>query len=185
MPPPDLDAIPEQAIESFAGVGYYFHLARLKDGETVLDLGSGSGMDTCFASLKVGHHGKVFGVDMTDAQLAKANRLRDLYQFTNVTYLKGYIEDVPSPPASVDAVISNGVINLAVDKTKIFREVYRLLKSGGRLAISDIVTEVQLPENTVCNSTLWAACIGGAAQPRPTSLRAIASTKSSSACRYS
>ena len=163
-PPADLDSIPEQAIESFAGVGYYFHLARLKDGETVLDLGSGSGMDTFFASLKVGRHGKVIGVDMTDEQLAKANRLRDLYQFTNVTYLKGYIEDVPYPPASVDAVISNGVINLAVDKTKVFREAYRLLKSGGRLAISDIVTEVQLPENIVCNSTLWAACIGGAAQ---------------------
>jgi ubiquinone/menaquinone biosynthesis C-methylase UbiE len=121
-------------------------------------------MDTFFASLKVGRHGKVIGVDMTDEQLAKANRLRDLYQFTNVTYLKGYIEDVPYPPASVDAVISNGVINLAVDKTKVFREVYRLLESGGRLAISDIVTEVQLPENIVCNSTLWAACIGGAAQ---------------------
>ena len=163
-PSADLDPIPEQAIESFAGVGYYFHLARLKDGETVLDLGSGSGMDTFFASLKVGRHGKVIGVDMTDEQLAKANRLRDLYQFTNVTYLKGYIENVPYPPASVDAVISNGVINLAVDKTKVFREVYRLLKSGSRLAISDIVTEVQLPENIVCNSTLWAACIGGAAQ---------------------
>ena len=163
-PPADLDPIPEPAIESFAGVGYYFHLARLQDGETVLDLGSGSGMDTFFASMKVGRHGKVIGVDMTDEQLAKANRLRDLYQFTNVTYLKGYIEDVPYPPASIDAVISNGVVNLAVDKTKVFREVYRLLKSGGRLAISDIVTEVQLPENIVCNSTLWAACIGGAAQ---------------------
>jgi arsenite methyltransferase len=163
-PAAELDPVPEQAIASFAGVGYYFHLARLKEGETVLDLGSGSGMDTFFASLKVGRHGKVIGVDMTDEQLAKANRLRDLYQFTNVTYLKGYIEDVPYPPASVDAVISNGVTNLAVDKTKVFREVYRLLRSGGRLAIADIVTEVQLPENIVCNSTLWAACIGGAAQ---------------------
>jgi len=163
-PPADLERIPDQAIESFAGVGYYFHLARLKEGETVVDLGSGSGMDTFFASLKVGPHGKVIGVDMTDEQLAKASRLRDEYQFTNVTYVKGYIEDVPYPPASVNAVISNGVINLAVDKTKVFREACRLLKSGGRLAISDIVTEVQLPENIVCNSTLWAACIGGAAQ---------------------
>ena len=154
-PAAELDPVPEEAIESFAGVGYYFHLAKLKDGETVLDLGSGSGMDTFFASLKVGRHGKVIGVDMTDEQLAKANRLRNLYQFTNVTYLKGYIEDVPYPAASVDAVIS---------KTKVFREVYRLLKSGGRFATSDIVTEVQLPENIVCNSTLWAACIGGAAQ---------------------
>jgi SAM-dependent methyltransferase len=81
-----------------------------------------------------------------------------------VSYLKGYIESVPAPAASVDAVISNGVINLATDKTAVFREAARLLKSGGRLAISDIVTEVQLPQTIVCNSTLWAACIGGAAQ---------------------
>lgn len=87
-PAAELDPVPEEAIESFAGVGYYFHLARLKDGETVLDLGSGSGVDTFFASLKVGRHGKVIGVDMTDEQLAKANRLRDRHQFTNVTYLK-------------------------------------------------------------------------------------------------
>jgi ubiquinone/menaquinone biosynthesis C-methylase UbiE len=163
-PRAELDPIPEEAIESFAGVGYYFHLARLKERETVLDLGSGSGMDTFFASLKVGRHGKVIGVDMTDEQLAKANRLRDLYRFTNVTYVKGYIDDVPYSATSVDAVISNGVINLAVDKTKVFREVYRLLRSGGRFAISDIVTEVPLPESIACNSTLWAACIGGAAQ---------------------
>ena len=163
-PPSDLDRIPAESIESFAGVGYYFHLARLKEGETVLDLGSGSGMDTFFAALKVGPAGKVIGVDMTDEQRAKADRLRERDQFTNVTYLKGYIENVPYPAASVDAVISNGVINLAPDKSKVFGEVYRLLKSGGRFAISDIVTEVQLPENIVCNSTLWAACIGGAAQ---------------------
>src|ERR1044071_1298622 len=96
-PPAELDPIPEDAIKSFAGVGYYFHLARLAEGETVLDLGSGSGMDTFFASLKVGRLGKVIGVDMTDEQLAKATRLRDLFQFTNVTYVRGYIEDVPYP----------------------------------------------------------------------------------------
>jgi SAM-dependent methyltransferase len=162
--PVDLDRIPQEAIDSFAGVGYYFHLAELKPGETVLDLGSGSGMDTFIASLKVGPTGKVIGVDMTDEQRAKAERLRDRDRFNNVTYLKGYIENVPLPAASVDAVISNGVINLATDKTLVFREAARLLKPGGRLAISDIVTEVQLPETIVCNSTLWAACIGGAAQ---------------------
>jgi SAM-dependent methyltransferase len=162
--PRDLDRIPAESIESFAGVGYYFHLAELKDGETVLDLGSGSGMDTFVAALKVGRSGKVVGVDMTDEQRAKANRLRERDGFANVTYLKGYIEHVPQPPASFDAVISNGVINLAPDKSKVFREAHRLLKSGGRFAISDIVTEVQLPENIVCNATLWAACIGGAAQ---------------------
>jgi len=163
-PPADLDRIPAEAIESFAGVGYYFHLADLKKGETALDLGSGSGMDTFIAALKVGPSGKVIGVDMTDEQRAKAERLRDRDGFHNVTYLKGYIENVPHPAASVDAVISNGVINLAPDKAKVFAEAARLLKPKGRLAISDIVTEVQLPESIVCNSTLWAACIGGAAQ---------------------
>jgi len=162
--PADLDRIPAEAIESFAGVGYYFHLADLKQGETALDLGSGSGMDTFIAALKVGPRGKVIGVDMTDEQRAKAERLRDRDGFKNVTYIKGHIENVPAPAASVDVVISNGVINLATDKGEVFREAARLLKPGGRLAISDIVTEVQLPETIVCNSTLWAACIGGAAQ---------------------
>ncbi|KAB2911550.1 MAG: methyltransferase domain-containing protein [Hyphomicrobiaceae bacterium] len=160
----DLDRIPAEAIESFAGVGYYFHLADLKPGETVLDLGSGSGMDTFIAALKVGPAGKVIGVDMTDEQRAKAERLRDRDGFNTVTYLKGYIENVPVPAGSVDVVISNGVINLATDKSKVFREAARLLRPGGRLALSDIVTEVQLPQTIVCNSTLWAACIGGAAQ---------------------
>jgi len=162
--PADLDRIPAEAIESFAGVGYYFHLADVEAGETVVDLGSGSGMDTFIAALKVGPRGKVIGVDMTDEQRAKADRLRDRDGFLNVTYVKGYIEEVPLPDGVADVVISNGVINLVADKSKVFREATRLLKSGGRFAISDIVTEVQLPENIVCNSTLWAACIGGAAQ---------------------
>ena len=160
----DLKRIPAEAIESFVGVGYHFHLADLKEGETVLDLGSGSGMDTFIAALKVGTHGTVIGVDMTDEQRAKAERLRERDGFANVTYMKGYIEDVPLPSASVDVVISNGVINLAAEKPKVFREAARLLKPHGRLAISDIVTEVQLPDDMACNATLWAACIGGAAQ---------------------
>jgi len=163
-PPADLDRIPAEAIESFAGVGYYFHLAAIKEGETVVDLGSGSGMDTFIAALKVGPSGKVIGIDMTDEQRAKAERLRDRDGFKNVTYLKGYIENAPVSAGTADVVISNGVINLATDKSSVFREAARLLKSGGRFAISDIVTEVQLPETIVCNSTLWAACIGGAAQ---------------------
>jgi ubiquinone/menaquinone biosynthesis C-methylase UbiE len=162
--PADLDRIPAESIESFAGVGYYFHLADAKAGETVVDLGSGSGMDTFVAALKVGPRGKVIGVDMTDEQRAKAERLRDRDGFLNVTYVKGYIEEAPLPDGVADIVISNGVINLATDKSKVFDEAARLLKSGGRFAISDIVTEVQLPETIVCNSTLWAACIGGAAQ---------------------
>jgi SAM-dependent methyltransferase len=162
--PTDLDRIPAESIESFAGVGYYFHLADVKAGETVVDLGSGSGMDTFVAALKVGPRGKVIGVDMTDEQRAKAERLRDRDGFLNVTYVKGYIEEAPLPDGVADVIISNGVINLATDKSKVFREAARLLRSGGRFAISDIVTEVQLPETIVCNSTLWAACIGGAAQ---------------------
>jgi ubiquinone/menaquinone biosynthesis C-methylase UbiE len=162
--PADLDRIPAESIESFAGVGHYFHLADARPGETVVDLGSGSGMDTFIAALKVGPRGKVIGVDMTDEQRAKAERLRDRDGFLNVTYVKGYIEEAPLPDGVADVVISNGVINLATDKSKVFREAARLLKPGGRFAISDIVTEVQLPESIVCNSTLWAACIGGAAQ---------------------
>jgi arsenite methyltransferase len=162
--PADLDRIPAESIDSFAGVGYFFHLAELKGGETVIDLGSGSGMDTFIAALKVGRAGKVIGIDMTDEQRAKAERLRDRNVFLNVSYLKGYIEQVPLPDGVADVVISNGVVNLATEKSRVFREAARLLKSGGRLALSDIVTEVQLPESIVCNSTLWAACIGGAAQ---------------------
>src|SRR5690348_3601716 len=160
----DLDRIPAESIESFAGVGHYFHLADVKAGETVVDLGSGSGMDSFIAAAKVGPRGKVIGVDMTDEQRAKAERLRDRDGFLNVTYVKGYIEEAPLPDGVADVVISNGVINLATDKSQVFREAARLLRSGGRFAISDIVTEVELPQTIVCNSTLWAACIGGAAQ---------------------
>lgn len=162
--PADLDRIPPEAIESFAGVGYYFDLAALKPGEAVLDLGSGSGMDTFVAAIKVGPTGRIVGVDMTDAQRAKAERLRDAGGFREITYLKGYIENVPCADASFDAVISNGVINLSADKYAVFREAARVLKPNGRLAITDIVTEVPLPEGVTCNATLWAACIGGAMQ---------------------
>jgi SAM-dependent methyltransferase len=162
--PADLDRIPSDAIDSFAGVGYFFHLAELKTGEAVVDLGSGSGMDSFVAALKVGPTGRVVGVDMTDEQLAKAERLRKAAGLTNITYKKGYIEETGLEAGSVDCVISNGVINLASDKSKVFREAARLLKHGGRLAIADIVTEKQLSEGIVCNATLWAACIGGAHQ---------------------
>src|SRR5262249_21076474 len=161
--PADLDRIPPEAIDSFAGVGHYFHLADLKEGETVVDLGSGSGTDSFIATLKVGARGKVFGIDMTDEQRAKAERLRVRDGFMTVKFLKGYIEEVPLPDGTADAVISNGVINLATDKPRVFREAARLLKPGGRLALADIITETQLPDTIVCNSTLWAACIGGAA----------------------
>ena len=160
--PADLDAIPSEAIDSFAGVGYYFDLADLRAGETVVDLGSGSGTDSFIAARKVGRAGRVIGIDMTDEQLAKAERLRAALWWGNVTYRKGYIQATGLADASCDAVISNGVINLAPDKGEVFREAARLLKAGGRLALADIVTDVQLPGGITCDATLWAACIGGA-----------------------
>lgn len=162
--PADLDRIPPEAIDSFAGVGYYFHLLGDMEGARVLDLGSGSGMDTFIASLIAGPTGTVIGLDMTDSQRAKAESLRQRDGFGNVTYVKGYIDDAPFENGSFDVIISNGVINLAVDKPQVFREIARLLRPGGQLAIADIVTDVLLPENISCNTTLWAACIGGAWQ---------------------
>jgi len=163
-PVDDLDRIPAEAIDSFAGVGYFFHLADLQPGETVVDLGSGSGTDTFVAALKVGEAGRVIGIDMTDAQLEKAADLRDREGFSAVEYRKGYIESLPLEDGSVDAIISNGVINLSADKPAVFREAARVLRPGGRLAIADIVTESLLPETVSCNADLWAACIGGAMQ---------------------
>jgi arsenite methyltransferase len=163
-PAADLDRVPKESIDSFAGVGHYFHLAGIREGETVVDFGSGSGTDTFVAALKVGANGQVIGVDMTDAQRTKAEGLRDRDGFKNVTYVKGYIEEVPLPDECADVIISNGVFNLSPDKPKVFGEAARLLRPGGRLAIADIVTDVKLPETITCNTTLWAACIGGAAQ---------------------
>ncbi|HEY2929481.1 methyltransferase domain-containing protein [Piscinibacter sp.] len=160
----DLDHIPSEAIESFAGVGCYFHLLDDLSGARVLDLGSGSGMDSFIASLKTGPTGTVIGLDMTDAQLAKAEALRARRGVRNVTFVKGYIDAAPFQDGSFDVLISNGVINLATDKAKVFKEAARLLRAGGQLAIADIVTTVVLPESISCNATLWAACIGGAWQ---------------------
>lgn len=157
-----LDQIPREAIDSFAGVGHHFNLANLRQGEVVLDLGSGSGMDAFFAARQVGFQGEVIGIDMTPEQLTKANALSEKGGFTNVFFLQSYIEQLPILPGSIDVVISNGVVNLSADKEAVFREAARVLKPGGRLAISDIVTSVQLPEQITCNANLWAACIGGA-----------------------
>ena len=159
-----LDLIPAASIESFAGVGYFCDIAGFKEGEKVLDLGSGSGMDSFITALKVGMSGHVTGIDMTDEQLEKATRLANENNFENVKFIKGYLEQLPFSDASFDVVISNGVINLCPDKEKVFAEIARVLKPKGRLAIADIVTEQQLPENITCDSTLWASCIGGAGQ---------------------
>lgn len=158
--PGDLDKIPADSIKSFAGVGHHFDLAEIKNGESVLDMGSGSGMDSFLAGLQTGGSGKVVGIDMTDEQLEKARKLGADVQ--NVEFRKGYIEELPVEDGNFDVVISNGVINLSSDKEKVFREAGRALKPGGRFAISDIVSEQDLPEDVSCNSKLWASCIGGA-----------------------
>ena len=162
-PPSMLDQIPVAAIESFAGVGYFFDLAALTEGEKVLDLGSGSGMDSFFASLQVGAEGSVTGIDMTRAQLDKAERLGAVAGLRGVEFVEGHIEDLPFGDAAFDVVISNGVINLSPGKAAVFAEAARVLRPGGRLAIADIVSETQLPEQIVGNVDLWASCIGGAA----------------------
>jgi arsenite methyltransferase len=162
--PAALDAVPADAIRSFAGVGHYFDLASVGAGETVVDLGSGSGMDSFLAARAVGPDGHVVGIDMTDAQLAKAGRLADEGRFGNIEFRKAYIESTGLDAASFDVVISNGVVNLAPDKGAVFREAARILKVGGRLALADIVTDLRLPEGITCDATLWAACIGGAMQ---------------------
>ena len=160
----DLDKIPKEAVDSFAGVGYHFDFADLKEGSKVLDLGSGSGTDLFIAALKVGKNGRAFGLDMTDAQLKKAEDLARKYKFANVGLKKGYIEKLPFNGNTFDVVISNGVINLSTEKEKVFQEIFRVLKKNGKMAISDIISERQLSDRVVSDPTLWAECIGGAMQ---------------------
>ena len=156
--------IPTGAVESFAGVGYFFDLANLQPGETVVDLGSGSGMDAFYAAHLVGPTGRVYGVDFTQEQLEKARNLATEEDLTQVEFREGRIEALPLGDASVHCVISNGVINLCPDKGAVFAEAFRVLRPGGRLAIADIISEQPLTEAIVCNADLWASCIGGAAQ---------------------
>jgi len=159
-----LDRVPAAAIESFAGVGYFFDLAALAEGERVIDFGSGSGMDVFFAARQVGAGGAVVGIDFTAEQLLKARRLATEEGFDQAEFREGRIEDVPADDESFDCAISNGVINLAPDKDSVFAEAARVLRPGGRLAIADIISEQELKEATRCNADLWASCIGGAAQ---------------------
>jgi SAM-dependent methyltransferase len=158
-----LDPVPAAALESFAGVGYFFDLATVSPGETVLDLGSGSGTDAFLAAALAGHGGRVVGVDMTLPQLDKARRLANEFDGATVEFVEGRIEAPPVDDASVDCVISNGVINLVPDKAAVFRAAARALRPGGRLALADIVTSSALPASITCDAALWAACIGGAA----------------------
>jgi SAM-dependent methyltransferase len=161
-PPELLDAIPPAALASFAGVGWHLDLADLHPGESVLDLGSGSGADAFCAAVRVGAAGTVTGVDFTPAQLAKASGLRDRDGFAQVEFVEARIDELPFADATFDAVVSNGVINLSVVKSRVFAEAARVLRPGGRLALSDIVSGRALKERTRRNVELWAACIAGA-----------------------
>ena len=167
-----LDAIPAEALASFAGVGHHLDLAALQPGQAVLDLGSGSGTDVFCAAVLVGESGHVVGVDITDEQLAKAARLRDREGFSQVRFVEAHIEELPFDDASFDAVLSNGVVNLSPAKGRVFAEAARVLRPGGRLAIADIVSGRPLKERTRRNVELWAACIAGAI-PRRNYVEAI------------
>ncbi|MFW9975058.1 MAG: arsenite methyltransferase [Candidatus Thorarchaeota archaeon] len=158
----DTEGIPTGATESFAGCGNPVALASLKDGEVVLDLGSGAGLDMFVASKKVGATGKVIGVDMTPAMIEKARKNAEELGITNVEFRFGDIEDMPVEDDSVDVVISNCVINLAPDKGKVFREAYRVLKPGGRVMVSDIVLSKPLPQEIRDEVITYTGCIGGA-----------------------
>jgi ubiquinone/menaquinone biosynthesis C-methylase UbiE len=157
-----LDAIPAEALASFAGVGYHLDLAALAPGERVLDLGSGSGTDAFCAAVQVGSSGRVVGVDFTDEQVNKAVGLRDRDRFLQVEFIDASIDALPFEEGSFDVVISNGVINLSPIKHMVFAEAARVLRPGGRLAIADIVSGRPLKERTRRNVELWAACIAGA-----------------------
>jgi arsenite methyltransferase len=171
-PPAMLDRIPAEAVGSYAGVGYHLDLASLADGEAVLDLGSGSGTDVFCCAVQVGRAGIAAGVDFTREQIAKAQRLRDRDGFAQVRFVEGRIDELPFDAGTFDAVISNGVINLSVDKSRVFSDAARVLRPGGRLVIADIVSGRALKERTRRNVDLWAACIGGAI-PRASYFEAI------------
>ncbi len=157
----DLEHVPEEAIMGL-GCGNPTAIADLKAGEVVLDLGSGAGVDVFLAANKVGSTGRVIGVDMTEEMVDKAKSIARDHGYHNVEFRLGEIETLPVEDKSVDAVISNCVINLSTDKRKVFQEAYRVLKPGGRLTVSDIVSEGPLPDEIKTDSNAWACCIGGA-----------------------
>jgi SAM-dependent methyltransferase len=158
----DVDGIPKEAIESFAGCGNPVALASLNEGEVVLDLGSGAGLDAFVAAKKVGETGKVIGIDMTPEMLESATKSAKKMGYNNVEFRHGDIEALPVDNDSVDVVISNCVINLAPDKQKVFNEAYRVLRPGGRLMVSDIVLEVPLTQAMRDEVANYTGCLGGA-----------------------
>jgi len=154
--------LPEQAIKASLGCGNPTALAQLNPGETVLDLGSGGGIDVLLSARRVGPTGKAYGLDMTDDMLALARENQKKAGLENVEFLKGEIESIPLPDASVDVIISNCVINLSGDKDRVLREAFRVLKPGGRFAVSDVVVRGEVPEEIRRSMLLWVGCIAGA-----------------------
>ncbi len=157
----DLERVPQEAVMGL-GCGNPTAMADLKEGEVVLDLGSGAGVDVFLAADKVGPAGRVIGVDMTEEMVDRAKSIAGNHGYHNVEFRLGEIEQLPVEDDSVDAIISNCVINLSPDKSKVFKEAYRALKPGGRLTVSDIVSEGALPDEITSDSSAWACCIGGA-----------------------
>jgi arsenite methyltransferase len=154
--------IPEEALLASLGCGNPTALAELKPGETVLDLGSGGGIDVLLSARRVGLSGKAYGLDMTDEMLALANQNKRKSGVENVEFLKGEIESIPLPDNSVDVIISNCVINLSADKDKVLREAFRVLKPGGRFAVSDVVTRGEILPEIRQSVLAWVGCIAGA-----------------------
>ena len=154
--------VPEEAMLASLGCGNPTLLAQLNPGEVVLDLGSGGGIDVLLSARRVGSTGKAYGLDMTDEMLALANENKQRAGAENVEFLKGEIENIPLPDNSVDVIISNCVINLSADKDRVLREAFRVLKPGGRLAVSDVVTRGAIPNEIRQKVLLWVGCIAGA-----------------------
>jgi arsenite methyltransferase len=156
--------LPSTAVLASLGCGNPTALAELKPGETVLDLGSGGGIDVLLSARRVGPAGKAYGLDMTDEMLALARENQKKSGLENVEFLKGEIEQIPLPDNSVDVIISNCVINLSADKDRVLREAFRVLKPGGRFAISDVVVRGDVPAEIRRNMELWVGCVAGALQ---------------------
>jgi arsenite methyltransferase len=154
--------VPELAVKASLGCGNPTALAELKSGETVLDLGSGGGLDVLLSARRVGPTGKAYGLDMTDEMLALAEENKLKSGLTNAEFLKGEIEHIPLPDRSVDVIISNCVINLSGDKDRVVKEAFRVLKPGGRFAVSDVVVRGEVPAAIKKNMELWVGCVAGA-----------------------